>query len=90
MAGLRLRIELANERYFALYAVAVGTGMRLGELEGIVGDEGGYTAEASPFLKQLRAGGYKGILVGGDVGPYPERRRAHRSVSFSSMRRLRR
>lgn len=27
---------------------------------------GGYTAEASPFLKQLRAGGYKGIFVGGD------------------------
>jgi branched-chain amino acid transport system substrate-binding protein len=27
---------------------------------------GGYTAEASPFLKQLRAGGYKGLFVGGD------------------------
>jgi len=27
---------------------------------------GGYTAEASPFLKQLRAGGWKGVLVGGD------------------------
>ncbi|GIF72607.1 branched-chain amino acid ABC transporter substrate-binding protein [Asanoa siamensis] len=27
---------------------------------------GGYTEEASPFLKQLRAGGYKGTFVGGD------------------------
>ena len=27
---------------------------------------GGYTAEASPFLKQLRAAGWKGVLVGGD------------------------
>jgi branched-chain amino acid transport system substrate-binding protein len=27
---------------------------------------GGYTAEASPFLKQLRAAGYKGLFVGGD------------------------
>jgi branched-chain amino acid transport system substrate-binding protein len=27
---------------------------------------GGYTAEASPFLKQLRAGGWKGTFVGGD------------------------
>jgi branched-chain amino acid transport system substrate-binding protein len=27
---------------------------------------GGYTEEASPFLKQLRAGGWKGTFVGGD------------------------
>jgi branched-chain amino acid transport system substrate-binding protein len=27
---------------------------------------GGYTAEASPFLKQLRAAGWKGLFVGGD------------------------
>jgi branched-chain amino acid transport system substrate-binding protein len=27
---------------------------------------GGYTAEASPFLKQLRAAGWKGTMVGGD------------------------
>jgi branched-chain amino acid transport system substrate-binding protein len=27
---------------------------------------GGYTEEASPFLKQLRAGNYKGTFVGGD------------------------
>jgi branched-chain amino acid transport system substrate-binding protein len=27
---------------------------------------GGYTAEAVPFLKQLRAGGFKGKFVGGD------------------------
>ena len=27
---------------------------------------GGYTAEASPFLKQLRAAGWKGTFVGGD------------------------
>jgi len=27
---------------------------------------GGYTAEASPFLKQLRAAGWKGVFVGGD------------------------
>ncbi len=27
---------------------------------------GGYTAEASPLLKQLRAGGWKGTFVGGD------------------------
>jgi branched-chain amino acid transport system substrate-binding protein len=27
---------------------------------------GGYTEEASPFLKQLRAAGYKGAFVGGD------------------------
>src|SRR5262245_138927 len=27
---------------------------------------GGYTAEASPFLKQLRAGGWTGLFVGGD------------------------
>jgi branched-chain amino acid transport system substrate-binding protein len=27
---------------------------------------GGYTAEAGPFLKQLRAGGWKGTFVGGD------------------------
>jgi branched-chain amino acid transport system substrate-binding protein len=27
---------------------------------------GGYTAEAAPFLKQLRAAGYHGLFVGGD------------------------
>src|SRR2546421_7970735 len=60
----------ALEERDALYAkphdeLTDADGMRLGELEGIVGAEGGYTAEADAAVALVRLG-YEGAARGGE------------------------